>query len=251
MRLVGAWNLLVQDGPRLTLPDWYLDYRFTIPILVGVLGLVILAFPVTTRGAAGAADLTPRSPVTFALGWWFAPPAAILVVILIITFTAGAASEPDPETGRYIMYMVDGGVMSVGTSIYGWFYSTPAMVALAVLLIVTAVDLILIARPAMEEDREADARVRRIRTRNVLTVTTGAMLVHLGLLFGSLAGTAAVQGSASTSQGLMMMWTPIAALEPVFRGAAYVSAALGIALWVSVALTAIPTRRRVPVTAST
>ncbi|MHC2999326.1 hypothetical protein OB08_09100 [Microbacterium sp. HJ5] len=221
---------------------WFFDYRYTIPLVVGIIALVLLAVPLRARGGVGAADLAPRSMLTFTRGWWFAAPAAVLALIVIITVAAGVASQPDALTGRYDSVMVDAGVAAIATTIYGWFYSVPALVALAVLTAAVCVDLLLIARPPLGEDRELDVRTRRTRTRNVLTAATAAMLLHLAAVFGSLSATASVQGEFATSEGPVFLWSPIAGFQAAFTVAAYAASVGGVALWATVALSAVPAR---------
>lgn len=228
--------------------EWYADHRFAIPLWLGILGLVLLVFPIRTRSGRGAADLTPRTAVSFARGWWFITPAVVLTLIVALTVAAGTASERDEVTGQYTMYSVDlGGERGMGTSIYGWFYSVPALVYLTLLIGMVILDLVLISRPALDRGREQDVRIRTVRTRNVLLIATGALLVHLGLIFGSLAGTASVRSTFSHSEGAVVFWTDFAALQPALNWASSVAAALGFALWAAVALSAIPSRRPAPI----
>jgi uncharacterized membrane protein len=250
VRLVGASFLVSFEVPRGVQDwylDWYMDYRFSWPLLIGVVALVLLAVPVRSRRGRGSAALAPRTPMSFARGWWIVAPMVVLGLVLLITVVAGAASQPDEMTGRYTMYVVEtGGESSMGTGIYGWFYSIPAMLVIAVLIVVVVIDLVLIARPAPVEDREEDARVRTIRTRNVLAAATAALLMHLGLVLGSLAATSAAGSWTAIGQGHgngLYSWTPFAVLEPVFRSGDHVVTACGVALWVTVALSAVPVRQ--------
>lgn len=103
VRLVGVgvaplWPLELPDG----FWDWFRDYRYTAPLLLGILGMVLIAFPVRSRSGKGVAELTPRTP-------------------------------------------------------------------------------------APDHNHERDVHIRTVRTRNVLVIGTGALLVHLALIFGSLA----------------------------------------------------------------
>lgn len=247
MTLLGTPFLLPFAVSRY-LSAWYADYRFAIPLLLGILVLVLLAFPVHARGGQGAAELTRRSFVSFVRGRWFVAPGVLLALILLITIVAGAASQPDPMSGRYTMYFVDlGGERGMGTSIYGWFNSVPAMIITGVLIVITIIGLSLIARPALAEDREQDVHVRTIRSRNIVAAGSGALLLHLALIFSSLAGTASIRSIFSTSEGPVRFWTTFSALEPAFNIASILCAVLGVAFWACIALSAIPLRRGVPV----
>lgn len=222
----------------------YSDLRFGLPLVLGVLGLVIVAFPFSARRTGGAADLAPRTPFSFARGGWFVTPAIVLAAILALTIAAGLASERDTSTGRYDAYTVAiGGETSMGTTIYGWFYSVPCLIAIGVLIAAAGVDLVLIARPALARDRDHDIRRRTTRTRTVLTLATGALLLHLGLVLDSLAGTATLRGRFSTSVGPLDSWTPFAALEPALSTTSGLATALGFACWFAVLLSGVPARR--------
>lgn len=243
-RVLGSPFLLPFEVPA-PVRVWHLDTRFVVPVLLGILGVALLALPARARGGRGAAELTRRSLVSFARARWFVAPSVALALILLLTILAGAASEPDPTTGRYTAYTVDlGRGTSMGTTIYGWFFSVPALISVGVLLVVTVAGMSLVARPALAEDRELDIRVRTIRTRNLVSAATGALLLHLGAIFGSLAGTASIRSTISTSEGPVKFWTTFSALQPALATASVLCAAVGIALWAAVALSAVPSRRR-------
>lgn len=245
-RLMGAPMLLPFDlsGPVV---DWYRDYRFAALLLLGIVGSALLVLPVRRRGGGGAADLTRRSPLTFARPRWFVAPGIVLSCVLALTIVAGAASEPDETTGRSTMYVVDlGGERSMGTSIYGWFYSVPALVCIVVLVAVTLAGMALVARPALRDDRELDVHVRSIRTRTIVVAATGTLVLHLSQILGSLAGTASARSGFATSEGHVWFWTSFSALEPALTAASVLCAASGVALWGTVALSGITARRHVP-----
>lgn len=223
---------------------WYQDYRFTVPLVFGLVAIILLAFPLRSRRGQGSAELTPRSPLRFVRGGWFAVPIVTLALVLALTIAAGAASQPDESSGRYMMYMVDlGGEAAMGTSIYGWFYSIPSLIVTGILLVEVAISLTLIARPAMVDDDGRDAQTRLTRSRNVLAIASGALLVHLGLILASLYGTSSLRSSVRMSDQVVSFWTNFAALGPTLLVASWIALALGIAHWVTVALSAIPSRR--------
>lgn len=247
-RLMGVPMLLPFEVSR-TLWGWYSDYKYTIPLLVGILGVVLLTFPVRSHGGRGEAELARRTPASFARPEWFVAPGVALVLVTVITVLAGLASQPDPVTGRYTSYTMEVGLDTVvGTRIYGWFYSVPALVLIGALIGVTAVGLLLISRPALGLDREQDIRERTIRTRNMIAGTTGALLLHLGLIFQSLAGTASVYAEVPTQDGRLTLSTTFAALGPVFSVGSLLSATVGAALWATVVFSAFPSRRSSRVT---
>ena len=243
IRFAGSMSLLIPIHPTVEFVIWYFDNRYIIPLVVGILGVVLLAFPIRSRRGAGVAELAPRGAFRFTRPRWLIPPAAVAALILLITLLAGAASQPAATTGRYDMYVVEiSGENTMATAIYGWFYSLPALLAIALLAATAAGSLVLIARPPLSLDHDQDARTRTLRSRNVVTVATGALLIHLGLIMQSLAGTASLAASMSSDLGRITLATPVAAMVPVFIGASYVAAALGVAMWGTVALTAVGVR---------
>lgn len=247
-RFFGASILLPFEMPDL-LSSFYWDSRFVIPLALGVVGVVLLWFPIHARAGHGAAELARRSLVSFARARWFVAPGLILALILLLTAVSGAASQPEETTGRYTMYFVDlGAERGMGTSIYGWFYSVPSVIVTGLLVVVVLIGMALVARPPLAANREHDIEVRFMRTRNVVTAGTGALLLHLGLIFSSLAATASMRASFSTSEGHVSFWTAFSALQPALAVASLLCAALGVALWAAVLLSALRVPRRALVT---
>lgn len=242
--MVGGTSAL-----RLPRPDelarWLVDARFVLPLLLGIGAAIILAFPLPTHTSRGSASLARRTPFSFGQGWWFIGAIIIVGAVLIVTVAAGMASQQD-EQGFWRILVVDTGVGGGSTAIYGWYYSRPALALVAVLAAVTLGALWLIARPAVGVDQVNDVQLRGLRTRNILAVVSGSLLMHLGEILTSLAGTAFFHGGVATGNGGWMVFgTPFAALEPALSPAGVAVTALGYALWVGVLLTAIPARRTV------
>jgi hypothetical protein len=248
VRLLMVGPVLLPIAPSAKYAVWYFDYRFTIPVVVGIVGVGLLAFPIRSRQGAGTAELAPRGPLRFTRPRWFLPPAIVVAVILLVTVLAGVASQPNPETGRYDMYLVELGTgTTMATFIYGWYYSLPALVAILALAAATVGSLALIARPPLAVDRDEDARIRSIRSRNVIVVATASLVLHLGLVVESLARTASLAATVSSEVGRVTLTTPIVAMIPVFIAASLIAAVAGAALWASVTLTAVGARRPAPV----
>lgn len=241
-RLVASGGFLGRVPLPSGLAGIWVDARFSAPLLIGIVGLVVLAVPVRRR-RTGAADLSRRGPSSVVQRWWLAVPGVLLAVALGVTLLAGSASERDDE-GHFTMYyreLVPGEVGS-GVGIYGWYYSIPAMAAIAVLVTLVAVDLVLIVRPALDPSRPHDAAERRLRARSVISMATGALAVHLGVILSSLAGTVSSRGGAVIGDSWVTWGDPFGALEPALQWAGWSCAVIGVALWASIALAAIPAR---------
>lgn len=259
LTVVGVGCALLADilgrlmiGPstlRVPRPDdlarWLLEARFVVPLLLGLGSVIVLAFPLPARTPHGRADLVRRTPFTFGRLWWFIGATCIVGTVLTVTVLAGLASEPD-EQGLWRLFVVETGIGGGATTIYGWHYSRPAVALLAVLTAVTIVELWLIARPAIGVDQVNDVLQRRLRTRNILAVASGALLLHLGGVLTSLAGTASMHGGTATGNGGWVVFgTSFAALQPALSLSGLAITALGYALWIGVLLSAIPARRTV------
>jgi uncharacterized membrane protein len=233
------------------LSDLLVASRFAWPLAVGIVGVALLGLPVRRRRGNGVAQLSRRTPLSFVPRNSTISLTAILAVLLAVTLTTGVASQPDPETGRYTMYFVPlGGERGMGTGIYGWFYSLPCLLLVAVIVAVIFLDLFLISAPAIDSSAQEDIRQRTVRSRNVLAAAAGSLLVHLGLVLASLAGTASIRGQFSSGEGIATFWTTFAALEPALRGLSWVAIALGFASWLTVLLSAVPSRRAAPAAAA-
>ncbi|GAA4190016.1 hypothetical protein GCM10022219_06700 [Microbacterium oryzae] len=221
--------------------------RFAWPLAVGLMGIVLLGLPVRPRRGSGMAQLARRTPLSFVRPSWMILTTTIVAVLLAVSLTAGAASQPDPETGRYTMYFVPlGGERAMGTGIYGWFYSLPCLLLVAALVAVMFLDLFLISAPAIDSSAQEDVRQRTVRSRNVLAAAGGALVVHLGLVLASLAGTASIRSQFPTGEGIATFWTTFAALEPALRVLSWAAITLGFASWATVLLSAAASRPRVP-----
>lgn len=241
--LGGSWGLLFGPGVPGEVSLWILEYRYVYPLVLGLVALLALALPLRTRATPGSADLTRRSLLTYARPWWLIAAGVLLVLVLALTVGAGALSEPD-ELGRYTAYTINGGVAMASTAIYGWYYSVPAMVLIAVVIVMAAVDLWLISRPPLGADPEGDRADRRLRSRNVVTVLAGALFVHLSVVLNSLHGTSSISLMGTTTQGPAVFWSTFSALGPTLAVGAFITMATGIALWTIVATSGLRVRNR-------
>jgi hypothetical protein len=149
------------------------------PLIFCVVALLFLAIPVHARHAGGSAQLAPRNLLTFASRPWLVTVAAITAVIVLISILAGLASRPD-EQGRHVLYNLSRtGDNAASTTIYGWWFSVPCLVLIAIIIAIALFDLAVISRPSFGTDSEGDAAIRRARSRNVLAVTAGGLILSL------------------------------------------------------------------------
>ncbi|MBH0130182.1 hypothetical protein [Salinibacterium sp. NK8237] len=226
------------------LPLWVLEMSILWALAIGILAVALLAIPIGAHTPRGHASLTRRTPFSFGPRWWFAGISTIVGTIVTVSVLAGLASEPDEE-GLWRNYTVDAGSsISFGTRIYGWYYSVPALILLAALIAVTIVALWLIARPSLSTNHDDDVRMRNLRTRNVVAIASGALLIHLGSIFTSLSNTALLRGGAAIGDSGWGSWTtPFAAMQPALLHVGLGIGALGYALWFGVLLSAVFMRR--------
>lgn len=250
--LAGAVPTLVVIAPRTAAlfpgSGVYIEYsqRTLLPLVLGIVSIALLMIPFPSSRTPATAQLSRRTLSTFLRPRWFIGVLIIAGAIIAITVSAGLASRPD-ELGRYTMYEITIGSRgaTAGTEIYGWHYSTPALVALAALLITTIGAWLLVPRPAWSDDPEQDAEERRLRAANVGRVTCAALLVHLSVILQWLGGTASLVTTTTTSEiGVVSAGTSFAALGPALQWGGAFAFAVGLGMWLLVMLTGAPTRIR-------
>lgn len=243
LTLFGSWIAVIPLNPDL-------GWRAATPLVLGAIAVLLLMVPATRARARGAATLSPRRIAQFAPKQWSWTMVVLVCLVLGTTIAAGAASTRD-ELGHYTMYWTSMGTSTFGTNIYGWYFSTPSLIVLAVLLAGACSALYLITANAWNHDIETDAAVRRLRATNVLRVATGAVLIHLSVILQSLGGTAALRGESTTSElGTVAMGTSFAALAPALTWTGVAAFVIGLTACFVTALTAVPARRPAAATRS-
>lgn len=219
-------------GPAL----WPLrEARFVLPLVVGAVALGILLFPYRPRRGGGTAELRRRTPFSYAGRGSLALLGILSGLSVGLALFAGFLSRPDDD-GRYRMFWIELGDAAGGSDIYGWYFSVPALAALAVMLVLVVTNLILIARPPLIGDVEDDRATRRYRSGAVLSLASAAVALQVAAVLTSLAGTSMV----SVSTDALSVGTSFAALTPVLRGAAALATVVGTALCTRVLLSALP-----------
>jgi uncharacterized membrane protein len=235
--------------PRLFVP-WFpgtalnsdLGFRAATPLVLGVVALSMLMIPGPRARTSGVAALARRRIGQFVSRRWTWTLLVLTALVLILTIAAGSVSSRD-ENGHYTMYWASMGTTTFGTNIYGWYFSTPSLIALALLLVMLFAALQVIASRAWDDDVEADGALRRLRSTNVIRIGCGATLIHLSVILQSLAGTSALRGQSTTTElGTVAMGTPFAALQPVLFWTGTAAFVVGLTICLITALIAIPVR---------
>ena len=220
-----------------TVADAAVTTRFVAPLVMGMLAIPLTLQPPARRRDGASVVLARRPLLTLIPRGWLVTLGIVVTLVLAVTLAAGRASNPDAE-GRWRNYTVDVGVMSMGTEIYGWYYSVPALVLLAALLLVVVVAVVATARPPLDVDDTADSFTRRWQVRQVLTLATGAVLLHLSRVLASLSGTTAMEGRVATPDGWIVTYGKFAGMEGPLRVVSELADTAGWACWFAVVLTA-------------
>lgn len=206
--------------------------RYIAPLVLTVVALALVIVPWPARGPRGSAQLAPRTMTTFAQKGWLWTAVVTVVMLLAVTAFSGFISSPD-DAGRYVMYKVEiSSSSSASSTVYGWWFAVPCLIAVGAIVALTALALLLISRPSLSTDANKDAATRTSRTGNVLAITSGGLLIHLGAVLSSLAGTSRLRtGFQGGSVGWVELGTSFAALGPVLLVASYACVVLGTAMW--------------------
>ncbi|MDQ4212373.1 hypothetical protein [Microbacterium capsulatum] len=240
LRILSFWS------PELVASYETQRVRAVLPLALGALAVVLLAVPAARSRTSASADLSRRSLGAFLSGWWIAVVAALAALAIGLSVALGVGSGRDFE-GRDAALWIDLGTRGgqAGTGTYGWYFSVPALIALAVLLLFAGIAWWFVPRRAWSDDRDRDAAVRRLRCANLGRAAAGALLVHLGDILHWLWSTSTVRSQIYTTEaGTITVTSPFAALGPVFVWSEYLAAGGGLTLWILVALTAVPSRAR-------
>ena len=247
--LVALWLW----GSMGDLTRFLLDVRYTLPLVVGILVVAILAIPRRAPRMPGVAQVSRRTLLSFLPFGWVTAVAVIVLLIVALTLSAGFASVPDEFGNNRMFEIAIGSLITAGTEIYGWYYSTVPMILTGLLLIVATLAIGLIARPPMSFEPEEDARVRRVRSVIVARVTAGALALHCAAVLSSLSGTAALYGTttATGSAGAISVGTSFAALEGALRISGQIAVAVGLFLWTVALMVSLAKPRTAPTLGTT
>ncbi|PRA06835.1 hypothetical protein CQ019_05620 [Arthrobacter sp. MYb229] len=213
--------------------------RYLAPLVLTVVALIFMVVPAPASGPSGSAALAPRTLLTFTSRAWLACLAAVVAAAFAIALFAGLASNPD-ERGRYVMFtMHPAEGVSASTNIYGWWFSTPCLILIAIICMTVLIGVGSISRPALASESQRDAGQRAVRSSKIFSVATGGVLLHLSVTLQTLSGTASLSYSQT---GWSEFGTSFAALGPVLQVAALLASIVGMVLWWSVLIGSLATR---------
>ncbi|HYI32036.1 MAG TPA: hypothetical protein VEX88_01080 [Glaciibacter sp.] len=193
-------------------------WQYAIPILIASIAVALYAVvgsPRLNPRPLLAVDLTPRTLWSFGPGWWFAGWAALTGLLVTTVVLAGLSSSTD-DSGRHSVIAMQMGSGQASTLFFGWFFGLPVLAALILLTASALIALWRIARPAVPSDpslRDHDRAVRRIQTRTVLSLASGAVAFTLGATWTFIARASAMAASISGPDGIQIhLGTSFAAL---------------------------------------
>jgi len=197
-------------------------------------GLVVARrLPPATAGPARPGDVSPRTMWSFTRHWWVAVWITTSALLVLTLVGAGAISGQD-ETGRYSILKITVGSVSAGSQFLGWFYAVPILLVTASLALLTAIGLSATARPPLPAEAHArgiDTVLRELRSRGILALSTGAVLVTMGMAWTSIGLAARMRAFVPTDTlGQIDVGTTIGALATPLWAAGYLAEGVGIAL---------------------
>lgn len=218
--------------------------RLMLPLIACSIALIIIAVPPPKPGPRGSAALAPRNPLTYTPTSWLWALTVTTVALAVVSVLAGLLSSTD-EFGRHTMYEVEANDSSAATTIYGWWFSAWALIGVVIVFAIAFANLLMISRPTLGVDHESDTLTRRTRSRNVLVVTTGGILLHFSAVLTSLAGTSSLALSFQAgSAGMITLGTSFAALGPVLGVVGWLAFAAGLTMWWFVLFSIVPLHSR-------
>ncbi|GEK86620.1 hypothetical protein GCM10007198_06150 [Microbacterium aerolatum] len=170
----------------------------------------------------------------------------LIGVIVILSVAAGGASSPDKD-GRYRLFAMDSGAAEIRILIYGWYYSLPSLIALALFAGTALLALSVIARPPLAADTPHDTAVRQERSRNVMGLLIGGLLLHLGAVLSFLGYTGTSSVGVFQGEDIIPIIAPFSAFGPLLWILGGAASALGFACWFEIVLSNVrrPVRRQV------
>ncbi|MDZ8173004.1 hypothetical protein [Microbacterium xanthum] len=250
----ASWPFMSMGAPPgLEVASWLFripgEGQFIAPLILSLIGVAPLVMPTGQGVRSGRVTVARRTILSFVPSGWSVLAGVLTLVAVVLTLVGGALSSPD-EDGRFTMWTQGTGVGEVGTLIYGWAYSWPSVVALGLLLGMSAIALAIIAHPPLSADEQGDRARRRSRSRAVVATVSGGLFFHIGAVMVFFAKTASLEAGVFVADQVVPIFPPFAAGGPVFLLIAVAAIASGFALWTALLLAhvrdAAAARQKVP-----
>lgn len=239
----NAYSAVTSPLPLVWVPG---DWRYVVPLVSGLAGVLVLMLPSFGHRSRGSAQLARRTAFSFARRWWLILAGFLIAAIVVLSVAAGSVSSPD-EDGRYRMFAMDSGAAEIRILIYGWYYSLPSLIALVLFAGAAFLALSVIAHPPLAADTPHDTAARKERTRNVMGTFVGGLLLHLGSVLTFLAYTGTSSVGVFQGEDIIPIIAPFAAFGPLLWILGGAASVLGFACWFEIVLSSVrrPARRRV------
>ena len=222
-------------GYGASIPNDFGRPLFFAPILTAATGIVFFSIVPAFRESSPqrSADLAPRTALTFGRVRWFVRAGVLAVVQVATSIGLGLASDG----GRRLTRVSETYALSSGP-FPGFFYSWPALAALALLAGVVVLAIVRIARapqPGEESLREADRTLRQLAVGVVLraastgiAATIAALLIPAGTISATLGHGVNFSGDMAVPDDAVLL--AFAAAE-LITGAVFAVLAIVLAVW--------------------
>ncbi|MET1018585.1 MAG: hypothetical protein ABWX62_01230 [Microterricola sp.] len=149
-----------------------------------------------------------------------------LIALMLAVVWAGLISQPD-EHGRYKVHTIridnisDGTWGSGSTTIAGWYFGVPIIVAALLLAALVLIGVSMQIRGPLAPDSDRDLYLRRTAMRTLLTLSGGAFIVTLAWVLSSIGSAARMTAGVSqitVSSPLAPIAAPVSVLAMVLEG---------------------------------
>lgn len=203
--------------------------------LAPVLSVLLCTAVLLTRRAAmsrdgerahSSASAPAPTPARSGARWWFVAWGMSLSALMLAVVWAGLISQPD-EHGRYKVHTIridnlsDGSWVSGSTTIAGWYFGVPIIVAALLLAALVLIGVSMQIRGPLAPDSDRDLYLRRTAMRTLLTLSGGAFIVTLAWVLSSIGSAARMTAGVSqitVSSPLAPIAAPVSVLAMVLEG---------------------------------
>ncbi len=228
--VAGVMGIIANLG-FLLLPLHDASVRYAIVPAVGVLLQIVLLVAAArwarrSRDVERGIDPRSRSWGSFLTRGSVATGAVLLALTVVTVVLAGVTSTSDPR-GRYDRIRIDTPDGYAEASFPGWYYTVPVLIAVLLLIALTIVTLMLIARPTNPRDEHDLARRRGAS--QAAGVALATLAVTLGRLWIFVALGAGTATQVTTDQGSAWIVPSFQAVGPFLGAGGVILVGVGLA----------------------